>query len=326
MPSHSETTYVNVDSRARESQVGASTIALRGDALFHIAGDDLDKLDATTLKPLDTWTVTPHQFCVVQDGTLVVFASVHNSSTSAVYLIDAHDTIETLEGPIMVGNDTNVVLRGPTANEIYVTEGDHLVHLKFHGMDAEELPRLPRPSPNDSSREQLFGRGDGSVVGPGKMGGLAVVTSAGQVLEYPTPNRYVMHIVAGTQDRVWYSYAVQPQLTFAQHLVLVHAANPMAAIAKHDVSPGRIVHVGSGGGAAAALVLAIDMAAHTISWTVVVVEESGAVRWRADVPAAFTEGFTLSRGFVAINDRRVVLAGPTRVLVAWDAATGKVVS
>jgi hypothetical protein len=49
------------------------------------------------------------------------------------------------------------------------------------------------------------------------------------------------------------------------------------------------------------------------------------VRWRAEVPTTFAD-VSLTAGFVAIGERRVVLAGPDRAVVAWDAATGKVVS
>ncbi len=79
--------------------------------------------------------------------------------------------------------------------------------------------------------------------------------------------------------------------------------------------------------AAAALVLEPEAAMReTGGWTVVVVDESGTVRWRAEVPASLAHDFSLTAGFVAIDERRVVLADPDRALVAWDAATGKIVS
>jgi hypothetical protein len=247
--------HVNIDQRIRASQLRASKIALHDDALFEIAGDDVHKVDPTTLKRLQTWNVMARQFCLVQDGSLVVFASVPGSLKSAVYRIDTRSNIETLEGPIMNDGGANVVVRGRAADDIYVTEGDHLVHLKLEGMQAEELPRLPHPSPNDTSREQLFGRGDGSVVGPGHAGGIALVSAAGVVTSYLTPDRFVMHIVPGAQDRVWYSYGVRPRPESAQQLVLATVHTPMTELARLDVSPGRIVHVGSGAGAAAALVV-----------------------------------------------------------------------
>ena len=193
-------------------------------------------------------------------------------------------------------------------------------------MQAEELPRIPHPSPNDTSREQLFGRGDGSVVGPSHAGGIAVVSPAGVVSSYPTTDRFVMHLVPGTQDRVWYSYGTRTHPESAQHLALAHVQTPMTELAQLEVAPGRIVHLGSGGAAAAALVLDPEAAMRQGGWTVVVVEESGTVRWRAEVPAPLNQSFSLTAGFVEIDERRVVLAGPDRALVAWDAATGKVVS
>jgi hypothetical protein len=310
---------VNIDLRFRASQLRASKIALHDSALFEITGDDLHKLDPTTLKRLQTWTVAARQLRFVQDGSLVVFAPVPGSVKSAVYRIDTHGDIETFEGPMMTDGAGNVVVRGRAANEIYVSEGDHLVHLKLDGMQAEELPRLPHPSPNDTSREQLFGRGDGSVVGPAHAGGIALVSPAGLVSSFPTPERFVMHIVPGTQDRVWYSYAVRPATESAHYLALAEVHTPMTELAKLDVSPGRIVHVGSGGGAAAALV--VDREG---GWVVVVVDERAGVRWRAQVPAPVAD-VSLTAGFVAIDERRVVLAGPDRVHLSWDTGTGKLV-
>jgi glucose dehydrogenase len=49
------------------------------------------------------------------------------------------------------------------------------------------------------------------------------------------------------------------------------------------------------------------------------------VRWRTEVPAPVAD-VSLTAGFVAIDERRVVLASADRALVAWDAANGKVVS
>lgn len=324
-PDHAESVPI-VDRRPHASQLRASALALHGEVLFHFVGDDLDKLDAASLRRLDTWTVTPRQFCVVEDGSLLVFALVHDSVKSAVYRIDAHGNLETFSGPILTVDGPNTVIRGAASDEIYVAEGDHLLHLKLRGREAEQISRIPHPPPNDTSREQLVGRGDGSVVGPGAKGGVAVVTPAGQVLEYPTADRFVMHIAGASSDRVWYSYAGRPNLETAQRLVLASAQRPMSEIAKLDVAPGRIVHVGSGGGAAVALVLDADMAKQAVSWTVVVVEESGSVRWRAPVPPTYTENFSLTAGFVAIDEHHVILASSARVLVAWDATTGKVVS
>lgn len=46
---------------------------------------------------------------------------------------------------------------------------------------------------------------------------------------------------------------------------------------------------------------------------------SGGARWRAEVPGADP---ALVHGFVALGDRRVVLAAHDGTLRAWDAATG----
>lgn len=61
-----------------------------------------------------------------------------------------------------------------------------------------------------------------------------------------------------------------------------------------------------------------------LRWSVVVINENGTERWRANVPATFNAGSSANnRGFVAISDHRVVLSGQDNALLGWDAATGK---
>ena len=60
---------------------------------------------------------------------------------------------------------------------------------------------------------------------------------------------------------------------------------------------------------------------------VIVIDETGTERWRADVPDTFSpRSDSLSHGFLAISDHRVVLARHDHTLFAWDAATGKPIS
>ncbi len=55
---------------------------------------------------------------------------------------------------------------------------------------------------------------------------------------------------------------------------------------------------------------------------IVVIDEQGTERWRAEVPAAFAANAMLSSGFVAISEHRVVLAAPDYSLLGWDASKG----
>jgi hypothetical protein len=309
---------VNQDLSLRSSQLRASVIALYADVLIQIVDDELRRIDATTLKRLEAWNLSPRQFCFAQNGSLVVFAVPPGSTHTAVYRIDARGQLETFEGPILVASGASVVLPGRTADEIYVSDGDDIVRLHLHEREAEELPGMKHPSPNAGNRDQLFAGGDGRVVGPDRGGGLGVVEPDKPVAAYRTPGRSPMHLAPGTKDRVWYTYA--PEVAWsASRLVLAQIATPMTELSKLDVAPGRIVHLAASGAAAAALVFEQAAARRTV----VVVENSGAVRWRAEVPKSFNPDGALTAGFVAISDRRVVLAGPDHALLAWDATNGK---
>ncbi len=104
-------------------------------------------------------------------------------------------------------------------------------------------------------------------------------------------------------------------------LVLAQLATPMSAVVQFDFAPARIVHLASGGGAAVALLAALR-GVGDVQWQVVVVDETGAERWRRVVPATFGPNGALAAGFVAMSEHRVVLAGPDHAILAWDAAKG----
>jgi hypothetical protein len=139
---------------------------------------------------------------------------------------------------------------------------------------------------------------------------------------YAMPERAPLHLAAASSQRLWYSYAAA-QPWNANLLVLAGVASPMVVEHSVDFAPGRITHLASGGGAIAALVFTMR-AIDDLRWTVVVIDERGRERWRADVPAAFNPGGSaLTQAFVAISDHRVVLSRFDDELFAWDAATGK---
>jgi hypothetical protein len=306
----------------RSSQTGPSRIALHGDVLIHAVGDELRKWDATTMKRLDAWTLAPRHFCFLQDGALVVFAFPPDSPHSALYRIGASGNVETLEGPIFRTTGTTLVLPARAADEVYVTEVDEIVRLEIHGARAEEGPSMKHPAPNASNRDQLISRGDGRLVGPDREGGFRVLEPDKPGALYATPDRVPLHLAAATHDQIWYSYAATAERWNANMLVLARVETPMIALKAFDVAPGRIVHLASNGAAAVALVFTM-LATDDMRGAVVVVDESGKQRWRAEVPAAFNPNGALNNGFVAISERRVVLTGPDHALLAWDAANGK---
>lgn len=102
-------------------------------------------------------------------------------------------------------------------------------------------------------------------------------------------------------------------------VALAALGDTLEIAARIDLAPAEINHLHAGGSALAVLV-------HTESrWQVIVFEESGAERWRVDVPVAYAhDGSAHAFGYVAISDERVaLLKAGSDALLAWDAATGK---
>jgi outer membrane protein assembly factor BamB len=309
------------DTTLLESQTQASPLAFRGDVLVQSVGGELRAWDTITMQRTDTWTLPHRHFCFVQDGTLVAFGFPPNARSSAIHRIK-NGKVTTSPGPILPSGGTHVVLPARSADEVYVSVREDIYLLQT----SEIAAVLKHPRPYGHNRDQLISRGDGRLVGCGHETGFCVIEPRNGTV-YPTPDRYVMHLAAATRDRIWYSYAVVTEDWNAHTLILAAVDKPMTAECTIDVAPGRIVHLASHGDTVAALVITVRD--DKLWWSIVVIDETGRERWRAEVPDAFSTVSTvgmLIRGFIAIGDRRVVLAVSDGTLLAWDAATGKPVS
>jgi len=142
----------------------------------------------------------------------------------------------------------------------------------------------------------------------------------------------VLHVARSRGEGVWYSHATTKELLAANELVRTQITDPMRFERRIDFSPARIVHLASSSQAVAALIFhppeGTSVNDIKLRWSVVVIDDDGSERWRADVPPAFTPTFLRLNqvGFVAISEHRVVLLGEGGQLLAWDAANGAVIS
>jgi outer membrane protein assembly factor BamB len=304
------------------SQTRASPLAFRGDVLVQAAGTELWTWDAPTMKRLDSRVLEPRHFCFMQDGTLAVFSLPHDSERCVLHRIDAKGSLDTFAGPIFRSDKTTAVLPARSPDEVYVSEVDEIVLFRIGSGGLEKTGALKHPDRNAFNRDQLVSLGDGRVVGLGD-GAVHELTPGQPTNAYKTTGQSPVHLVAATGKRVWYSYGSTEQDWFVNVLVLARLASPMVADHRVDFAPWRIIHLGSGGRAVAVLVSML-VGINEYRAAVVVIDENGSERWRAEVPATFKPASSsLSHGFVAISDHRVVLARHDHALFAWDAATGK---
>lgn len=306
-----------VDTVWFDSQLRASPLALRGDTLVQSVEGELRSWDATTMQRKDTWTLPHRHFCFVQDGTLVAFGwPKRGSSTSVIHRISA-GKVRSSEGPLVPSSNTIAVLPASTPDELYVVVEENIYRL----VSSKVAEMLAHPAPHSATRDQWVSRGDGRLIG-GRNGALYAVAPKGTSVDYPMSGRVLTHLVAGTGDRVWYSYADRKEDWNAHTLVLSVVDKPMEAVRTLDVAPARVVHAASFGDTVAALVFT-GRSHDDVEWNVAVFDETGRERWRVKVPAEIGPGAGLNHAFVAIGEQRVVLASFDGRLLAWDAADGK---
>lgn len=308
------------DMKMFASQLRASPIAFHGDMLVQSVGGELVAWDAATMRRTSTWALPHRHFCFAQEGTLIAFGFPRGGPESAVHRI-AGGKSTTAKGPILPSGGTNVVLPGRSPDELVVSAGDHIYVLRARGGAFEVETMFDHPHPTAANRDQLIALGEGRTVAMNQGSGVRLLAlDPESTAAYPTPDRRLMHVAAATRGRIWYSFATTAEDWNAHRLVLAPVDTPMSDERTVDFAPGRIVHLASHGSAAAALV--ITLGATKATWSVVVIDESGKERWRADVPDDGSAHGALNRAFIALGDRRAVLASHDGKLLAWDASTG----
>lgn len=311
-----------VDTIWFESELRANRLAIRGDVLVQSIGDDeLRRWNTTTMQRTDSWKLSHRHFCIVQDGTITAFGVPPKASSTVIHRI-ADGKVESVPGPLLPISGTNVVLPARTSDEIYVTGPENIYLLQRSGKTFDVAQILKHPGPNEATRDQWLSRGDGRIIGVDGQGGFHLLGPKNLSAAYPMTGRVVLHLLAATNDRIWYSYADIKQDYNAHTLILARVDKPIEAERTIDVAPARVVHAASSGDTLAALLFTLKSPTE-MSWSVALFDESGKERWRTDVPDGFTTAGALNHGFVAVGDHRVVLAAPDGKLLAWDAATGK---
>jgi hypothetical protein len=274
------------------------------------------------LRRQNVWNLAPEHACFVQDGTLVAFARPSDAVHSTLYRIGDDAMPVSVKGPIMRPGDRSVVLPARSPDEVFITELDAILHLRIAGDRAKLIDSLPRPAHMEANAGQLFSLGDGRLVGPQGGKGLCVFAPGTPGVSYAMPKLSPQHLAAASAERLWYSHASTAEDWRMDVLVLARIVTPTVPEQRIELAPGRVVHLASGGGAVAALVVDAR-GSSALAWSVVVIDELGAQRWKAPVPSAFVpDDRGLNQGFVAISERRVVLARPDHALFAWDAITG----
>lgn len=283
-----------------------SPLAVFEERLAQRTDTELRLWDLRTMQRTHTFATVYRDACFLPDGRLAALRE-SKGPYPELDLIDAQGGIEGRTGTNITNDARTRVLAAETADAIYVTELDQLVErCDLTGGHFRVAGQIVIPD-----RDQVASLGDGRLVAPTRES-LRIYSAAKPMLALKTSARPVL-VAPASAPRVW--LALMPKdASGAQLLVLARLADALETEAHIDVSPGRVFGLATAAGAAAALVDTMGKTEYTRA--VVVIEASGAERWRAAAPMH-------ARAFLAMSKERVVMQRNDGSLMAWNAATGK---
>ena len=298
----------------------ASPLAIHGDILVQQKNtfDELWVWDLRTMRRVDAFSLPHDAFTLLSDGSIVAFGEREVGRDCAVFgrakgVLSAYPTSRCETGTLL--------LRTGSPNSVYSVLAKEIVRFRFGGSKVEADATIEIPFRSLSNYDQVFSLDDGRIVVPSD--GIDIVAPGRAAVRRPMGKIYARHHARATAERFWYTRASRNDNAL-DTLVLAHLDTPHRDLRAVTFAPSRIVHVASRGSAIAILLMSSTVDAqrsHVDKWHVAVVDGAGIERWQAEVPQPPVR-WDLNRSAVALSDKRLVLAIPTGVLLAWDAETG----
>lgn len=301
-------------------------LAFHGDQLAQATQNGLQMWSSLTMTRGREYLISRGSFCFLQDGSLVAVGVRDHQAGAVIHRIDPPGTLRSFDGPGRLDDARLLPAAGP--GEVYaVTDAEAMVLAQV----GDRVERVASHAFRYSSSAMLrsYSLGDGRLVVPGN--GLLVLHRDGTSRAYPMPQRSLVQLAAATNDRCWYTLEPAGDEPI-RILVLARVTTPTVEERRIDFGESHIIDLASCGAAAAVLLMSFDKTAATLeqalTYAVALVGEDGGVRWRSDVPHAYTisdERLLLlnTHGAVAMSSNRVVLRGIDDALLAWDVATGQ---
>lgn len=284
-----------------------SPLELHGDTLAQRTPGGIVVWDTLAMKPIATHDIAHASACFTHDGRLAALASVDGRYVMHLIGRTGMRTVQCPElgkpGVLLPARDTSY----------FVVRGDDVIVLEELRGRIEHAGTL-----TVSAKPHLAYSADGRLVVAGKamhvVDGTAVKTYAMQ--------RRPLHVAAMPNDRCWLATANADERIDTLELVAIAAPDSVERTVTLPTE--HVLHLAtSPAGELAALVLWIDR--YEERWAILVLDPQGRERTRIDVPRSHAGPQLTSAGFVAISAKRVVLHGLHESLLAWDAATGKLV-
>ncbi|MGE5185805.1 MAG: hypothetical protein ACM31C_27280 [Acidobacteriota bacterium] len=301
------------------AEILRSPLGLHHELLVHATSSELRFWDAMTMTRVGSLELRTRGVCFLQDGTLAAFVQPPDQKRCELHLIDHNREVRVLWGPEFDGAIDSEIVPGRSAAEVYISDERYeITRFDLHERELRNSGKVAVDLSYWGRLRQLTSLGDGRLVTRGGTK-LCVSEPGKRTLEYSTGKEIAVHLAPASRGRVWYSYFIGAPAA-PQGIALVSLGDVLTVDARIDLAPAEINHAHADGGA-----LAVLVHSEPSRWRIIVYDESGAERWRSDVPAPYAERGSRRRfGHVTISDQRVALlkAGSDTVL-AWDATTGK---
>ena len=300
-------------SNSHTTQYEASPLLVRGELVARRTKEELQFLDARSLKVTDHVTERYRSACVWKE-TLFGFAQPDNGPCE----IDVFERT-TLSRSMPLAGCTGIegvymVVAG--SSTLFVTnERGRMTRYQLKNNALEDETSIPLEKGADPA--QGIGLDDGRLL---LTANKALQTYGGSApVSYPAPSNPA-HLCAGTNGRVWYSTKNNHVL---DQIILAKLDTSLVTEATIAVTPARITHMASGADGSLAVMTTVAGQTGWI-WTLILLDPKGAEKKRIviDDEVAAQINVDLNAAFVALTPTTIVIDAVRPGLFGWNAATG----
>lgn len=294
------------------TQLDRSPLVVRGELIARLTQEELQFVDAPSLKTTDHVTERYRSACAWK-GTLFAFTHPENGPCN----VDVFDRTVLLRS-MPVGDCSShdgASMTAAGASTIYAADANGYVERHRIKNDALVEDALVEVE-DGADPSQLVGLDDGRVLFPGRDKKLGAFEGT-SVVYYAAP-QHPAHLCAGPNGRVWYSARKDHVL---DQVVLAKLDTSLVPEATLAVTPGRITHMASGADGSLAI---MTVGTANWIWTIILLDPKGAERKRIVVDDDLVKqvGMDLNVAFVALTPTTIVIDAGRHGLFGWNASTG----
>lgn len=301
-------------SSSHTTQYDRSPLVVRGELIARLTREELQFIDARSLKTTDHVTESYRSACA-WNGTLFAFTHPEKGPCT----VDVFDRTVLLRSMPVASclPDDGVYLAAAGASTLYASDAHgNMTRYRLKNDSLEEDALIVLQSGDDSS--QMIGLDDGRVLLPAGNKAAHAYGSASPT-PYAAP-QLLSHLCGGANGRVWYSSHKDHVL---DQIVLAKLDTSLVTEATLAVTPGRITHMASSADGSLAVMTSAPGGKGWI-WTLILLDPKGTEKKRIVIDDDLTTQVwvDLNAAFVAVTPTTIVIDAGRHGLFGWNAATG----